>query len=273
MLPIHIQIQEATDFIRKRIKARPRHAVFLGTGLKDIVHGFELTARIPLREIPHFPPMTVGHMDDTLYLVEIDQVPVWILGGRLHYYEGYTMEQVAFPVRLLSMSGTEYFFLTNASGNVNPAMAAGDLLLLRDHINWSLPSPLIGENYPEWGNRYPEMIDVYSPEWNQRLLDFADQSGIRLDTGIYLGLTGPQLETPAEYRLFHHLGADMVGMSTVPEVIAAAHMNRRITALSILSNDASQSPTKNSTSFDSILSCIRSRKDDVTQLIRYWTTL
>lgn len=273
MSPIYLQVREATSYLQTRIKSLPEHAVILGSGLKDIVQEYDIVAEIPLPNIPHFPSMTVSHMDDTLYAVEIDRVPVWVLAGRLHYYEGYTMGQVTFPIRLLAEAGTGSFFLTNAAGNVNPEMKAGDILLIRDHINWSFPSPLIGHNHPQWGSRYPDMTAVYSHILNEKLLEFARRTGIQLETGVYLGLTGPQLETPAEYRLFHHLGADMVGMSTIPEAIVAAHMNRNITALSVLANDASASSAGNAPSIEMIIDCIQSRKEDVADLIRHWVTL
>ena len=273
MIPFHFRIWEAADFLQKRVKTTPRHAILLGTGLKDLPEDYDIKAQIPLHNIPHFPAMTVDHMDANLYVAVIDSAPVWILGGRLHYYEGYTMEQVTFPIRVLADAGTEFFFMTNAAGNVNPEFAAGELILFQDHINWSFPSPLIGENRPEWGERYPLMEDVYAPDVNQQLLKFARQRDIQLDTGVYLGLTGPQLETPAEYRLFRSLGADMVGMSTIPEVIVAAHMKRRITALSVLSNDASGNQVKHQPTVDSILETIHARKDDVAALINHWVSL
>lgn len=267
------QVYEAANFLKKQVGNCPRHAILLGTGLKDIVHNFKIYAAISLDEIPHFPQMTVNHMDAFLYVVEYDNVPAWILGGRLHYYEGYSMPEVTFPIRALAEAGTQSFFFTNAAGNVNPLFSAGDLILIRDHINWSFPSPLRGQNYTNWGTRYPEMIDIYDPIFNEMILDHARQSGIQLDTGIYLGLTGPQLETPAEYQLFHKLGADMVGMSTIPEVIVAAHMNRRITALSVLSNDAVNTPKKGSAEIKSIIGYIKDREMDVEKLIRYWLDL
>lgn len=267
------QVQDAADYLKKQVQNMPHHAIQLGTGLKDVIHNFKILAAIPLINIPHFPQMTVNHMDAFLYAVEYEKIPAWILGGRLHYYEGYTMQEVTFPIRILAEAGTKSFFFTNASGNVNPAFSAGNLLLIRDHINWSFPSPLLGQNNASWGGRYPDMIDIYDPVINERILHFAHRSNIQLDTGIYLGLTGPQLETPAEYRLFHQLGADMVGMSTIPEVIVAAHMNRRVTALSVLSNDAVDTPLKGSANIKTILDSIQGRKDDVVKLIRYWLEL
>lgn len=273
MIPFHFRIWESADFIRKQVQARPKHAIFLGTGLKDIAEEYPVLARISLRSIPHFPPMTVTHMDATLYAVLIDQTPAWVVGGRLHYYEGYSMNDVTFPLRMLAEAGVENFFLTNAAGNINPNFTAGDLVLIHDHINWSFPSPLTGENRPDWGERYPSMENVYAPAVNQALLEFARESGIPLQTGIYLGLTGPQLETSAEYRLFRTFGADMVGMSTIPEVIVAAHMKRRVTGLSVLSNDASGAHTPNHSTVDSMLEIIRSKKDEVASLIRFWVSL
>ncbi|HLT94914.1 MAG TPA: purine-nucleoside phosphorylase [Membranihabitans sp.] len=272
MIPFHFRIWEAADFIRKQINDVPRHAVFLGTGLKDITNEFEITNQIPLRSIPHFPTMTVKHMDATLYVALIRDVPTWIIGGRLHYYEGYSIEAVTFPVRMMADAGTEAFFFTNAAGNVNPEWRTGDLVLIHDHINWSFPSPLRGENRAEWGDRYPIMEDVYTPSINSNLLNFATQQGIRLHTGVYLGLTGPQLETTAEYRLFRKLGADMIGMSTIPEVIVAGHMKRHVTGLSVLSNDASGvqiSPAR----VEDMLKTIREKNKEVTALIRHWASL
>ncbi len=269
-MAINEQISKAANFLKSQVEEPPRHSILLGTGLKDIVKEFIIKFQIALHDIPHFPQMTVKHMDASLYLAEYQDIPVWILGGRLHYYEGYSMEEVTFPIRMLSEAGTESFFFTNAAGNVNPSFSAGHLVLINDHINWSFPSPLIGHNKEEWGPRYPEMTGIYHPKTIDKLLKFAGKSDIQLDTGIYLGLTGPQLETPAEYRLFHQLGADMVGMSTIPEVIVAAHMNRQITALSVLSNDAVDTPKKGSTDVQEILNHIKTRKDDVVKLIKYW---
>lgn len=269
-MAINEQIRKAANFLKTQIHKPPRHAILLGTGLKDIVKQFNIKFQIPLFDIPYFPTMTVKHMDASLYLAEHHGIPVWILGGRLHYYEGYTMNEVTFPIRMLTETGTESFFFTNAAGNVNPSFSAGHLVLINDHINWSFPSPLIGHNKDEWGPRYPAMTGIYQPTNIEKLLKFAEQSDIQLDTGVYLGLTGPQLETPSEYTLFRQMGADMVGMSTVPEVIVAAHMNRRITALSVLSNNAVGKPTKESTDVQQILNNIKRRKDDVTKFIKYW---
>ena len=183
------------------------------------------------------------------------------------------MEQVTFYIRVLAESGTQSFFFTNAAGNVNPSFSAGDMVLIRDHINWSFPSPLIGQNVKEWGQRYPEMIDIYDPDTNKSLINFAFKKSFQLDEGIYLGLTGPQLETPAEYKLFHQLGADMVGMSTIPEVIVAAHMRRKITALSVLSNDAVDLPEKGSSDISEFLKYIQRRHADILKLLHHWLEL
>lgn len=269
-MAINERIRKAAHFLNSQVEDPPLHTIVLGTGLKDIVNQFPIQFQIKLSEIPHFPKMTVGHMDATLYLAEHQGNLFWILGGRLHYYEGYTMEEVTFPIRLLAESGTESFFFTNAAGNVNPSFEAGHLVLISDHINWSFPSPLIGQNNNKWGPRYPAMIGIYHSESIDKLLRFAEKSSMQLDTGVYLGLTGPQLETPAEYRLFRQLGADMVGMSTIPEVIVAAHMDRRITALSVLSNDAVDTPKKESTDIAEILNHIRGRQGDVAELVKCW---
>lgn len=267
------ELNNAAEYLISHINQRPKHAIFLGTGLKELVFDFEIINTFSISDIPGFPAMTVKHMDARLYLVRCEDQFCWVIGGRLHLYEGYSMEEITFPVRLFAQSGVESFFFTNAAGNINPEFKTGDMVLLQDHINWSFPSPLIGPNNPEWGPRYPGMANRYHREINQYLLDFAHRSGIQLGVGTYLGLTGPQLETPAEYRLFHRLGADMVGMSTIPEVIVAAHMNRRITALSILSNDAVDLTDDSGTDVETILKNIEKRKNDVSQLFHRWMTL
>lgn len=269
-MAINERIRKAAHYLKSQVQELPRHTIVLGTGLKDITNQFSIKYQTKLSKIPHFPRMTVHHMDATLYLATHQGILFWILGGRLHYYEGYTMAEVTFPIRVLAETGTQSFFFTNAAGNVNPSFAAGNLVLIRDHINWSFPSPLIGPNNEKWGPRYPFMSEVYDPKFINMLLEFSEKSGLQLDTGVYLGVTGPQLETPAEYRLFRQLGADMVGMSTIPEVIIAAHMNRQITALSVLSNDAVDTPTEDSTDITEILNHIKSRIDDVAELIKYW---
>lgn len=178
-------------------------------------------------------------MDNDLYLATISNKLSWIIGGRIHHYEEYRDEKITFLIRLLAYGGCDRFLLTNASGSVDPQISKGSLVLIDDHINWSLPSPLIGENEATLGPRYPQMLDAYDEKYRKVLLKFAAHHHIQLHSGIYLGVSGPQLETKAEYQLFHKLGAHIIGMSTIPEVIAARHMNKSVTAPSMVSNDIS----------------------------------
>ncbi len=232
------RIQEAVDFIRSQSDFVPKMGLILGSGLGFLSQEVEAVATIPFSDIPHFPITSVsGHAGD-LVLGTISGLPVALLSGRVHLYEGWTPEQAVFPARVLRKLGAETLLVTNAAGGMNPDLKAGDLMLIKDHINGSGANPLVGQNIAELGPRFPDMTYTYTPALQTLAKEVAAAEGIDLKEGIYYMVMGPSYETPAEVRLFHRNGGDAVGMSTVPEVIAARHMGMDILAISCISNAA-----------------------------------
>lgn len=238
MLPLYDRITEAADFIRLRSDVRPRTAIILGTGLGDLTEDVNQSFAISYADIPHFPVSTVPGHKSQLVLGYIGNHPVAVLAGRFHYYEGYSMEQVTFGVRVMRALGCERLIVSNVSGSVQPHILAGDLVLLRDHINLMPDNPLRGPNDARLGPRFPDMSQAYDPALLARAEHIAAINGIRAHRGVYASLPGPNLETPAEYRYIHHIGADIVGMSSVPEVIVARHGGMSVCAISIVSNQS-----------------------------------
>lgn len=210
--------------------------MILGSGLGGLADHVEEPTRIPYAEIPHFAVSTVpGHVGE-LVLGKLDGLSVAVMRGRIHYYEGYSMQQITFPVRLMHALGASTLVVTNSCGGLNPAMQPGDMLLIEDHINFMGHNPLIGANEDRWGPRFPPMSRAYPLELRQLALEAAGSLGHKLHQGVYLALTGPSFETPAEIRAFQTLGADAVGMSTVPEVIVANHVGMKVLGLACVTN-------------------------------------
>jgi purine-nucleoside phosphorylase len=232
------KIKETTCFIENAVPGfKSEYAIILGSGLGEIFSGFKLVQRLPYRDIPNFPVSTVaGHSGELLFGMLEDRAVI-IMSGRFHYYEGYSMTEVVFPVRVLCRLGVKTLLITNAAGGVNPDFQVGDLVALKDHLNF-LPNPLIGKNLDEIGPRFPDMSATYDKELIRIAEDAAVVLGIPFHTGCYVGLTGPSFETPAEYQAYRMLGGDMIGMSTVPEVIAARHAGLRCFAVSVITNQA-----------------------------------
>lgn len=235
-LQLFDQIQEAVSFLKGKSSTQARFGLILGTGLSGLADDLTETTEIPYEDIPHFPASTVQSHRGKLIFGRLGGVPVVALAGRFHYYEGYSMEQVTFPVRVLKFLGIERIIISNASGSVNPAIEAGDIVFVRDHINFMAENPLRGHNDERLGPRFPDMLATYDRKLNAQALKLARKMGIPAHEGIYLGLPGPNLETPAEYQFFHRIGADLVGMSTVPEVLVAKHMELPIFVVSVVAN-------------------------------------
>jgi purine-nucleoside phosphorylase len=230
------KIKATANFIKERISARPETGIILGTGLGGLADEIEILDSLPYGEIPHFPVSTVdGHAGRLIY-GKLGNKEVLAMQGRFHYYEGYPMEEVTFPVRVLKLLGISRLFVSNASGGLNPEWHIGDIVLINDHINFFPEHPLRGKNETELGPRFPDMSKVY----DERLLNKAKLIGlefnINLKEGVYIGVQGPTFETPAEYRMFRVLGGDIIGMSTVPEVIVARQMGMRVFAISIITD-------------------------------------
>ena len=232
------QIQETVAAIRARFKERPALGLILGSGLGPYAETFEQRTTIPFEDLPHFPRSTVLGHSGNLVLGRAEGVPVAAMQGRVHFYEGYSMQEVVYPVRVLGALGIRQLIVTNAAGGINVGFRPGDLMLITDHINLMGSNPLIGPNIRELGDRFPDMSEPYDLALREKALKAAEGNTIRLREGVYLGLSGPSYETPAEIRMFRTLGADAVGMSTVPEVIAANHMGIRVLGISCITNMA-----------------------------------
>ncbi len=230
-------IREAAGAVRQRSAVEPRVAVILGTGLGSLAEEIQADAAVPYDEIPHFPVSTVETHAGRLILGTLAGTPVVAMQGRFHRYEGWTMEEVTFGVRVMKVLGAGTLVVSGACGGMNPLWSAGDLVLLDDQINLMGDNPLVGPNLDELGPRFPDMSEPYDRELQERAMEAALERGIRLRRGVYVAVTGPNLETRAEYRMLRRLGADVVGMSTVPEVIVARHMEMRVLGIVIITDE------------------------------------
>ena len=232
------KIYAAADYIKKMIGDRkPVAGIVLGSGLGKLADKIGNPIIVPYKDIPHFPASTaVGHKGNFI-AGELGGKFVVAMQGRFHYYEGYTMEYVTLPIRVMKVLGIEHLFVSNAAGGVNFGFKIGDLMIIKDHINL-LPNPLIGPNMEEFGPRFPDMTRPYSPQLIAAAKEIAAQEGIELKEGTYLASTGPTYETPAEYKYFRTIGADAVGMSTIPEVIVARHSSIPVFGISVITNEA-----------------------------------
>lgn len=232
------RLLKCREEIRKRTDFRPQVGIVLGSGLGGYADNMEISCEIPYREIPGFPVSTVQGHDGKFLFGYVKSTPVILMKGRVHYYEGYPMEDVVLPVRLMGLLGADTVILTNAAGGINRTFQAGDLMLITDHISIAVPNPLRGENIDELGTRFPDMSHVYDPELQEAAKKTAARQGISLREGIYVQCSGPSYETPAEIRMLGALGADAVGMSTVCEAIAARHMGMKVCGISCITNMA-----------------------------------
>jgi purine-nucleoside phosphorylase len=232
------QLTETVGFIRSKSKVKPKIGVTLGSGLGSFAKQVNIDVELPYKDIPHFMPPTVDGHHGKLILGTVKGIPIAVLQGRVHYYEGHSMDQVVYPTRVIAQLGIEQLILTNAAGGLSPGMRAGDLMIIKDHINLMGGNPLIGPNIAELGLRFPDMTSAYDVEMIRIAQDIMQTSGIRNHIGVYCALSGPTYETPAEIKFLQIIGANAVGMSTVPETIAARHMGVRVFGLSFISNPA-----------------------------------
>ena len=231
------KIQETSEFIKRRVNNKlPKTAIILGTGLGAVVDHINIEVEIPYSEIPNFPVSTVQGHKGRMIFGTLGNKYIMAMQGRFHYYEGYTMREVTFPVRVMKAIGVKTVFVSNAAGGMNPAFKVGDLMIITDHINVFPEHPLHGKNIDELGPRFPAMGEAYSKRLIQMARDIAKEKGIRLMEGVYVGTQGPTFETPAEYRYFWRIGGDAVGMSTVPEVIVARHGDMEVFGISVITD-------------------------------------
>ncbi len=230
------KLLKCLESVREKIKFQPKAAIVLGSGLGNFADQIEVVEELPYEEIEGFPVSTVPGHEGKFIFGYLGKVPVVCMKGRVHYYEGYPIGDVVLPTRLMKLMGAEILFLTNASGGVNDSFHAGDLMMITDHISCFVPNPLVGPNVDELGTRFPDMSNVYDKGLQEILRQTAKEYDIPMKEGVYMQLTGPSFESPAEIRMVRVLGADAVGMSTVVEAIAANHMGMRICGISCVCN-------------------------------------
>ena len=229
------RILETAEWLRTKMTTQPETAIILGTGLGELAKEIDKEQVIPYTEIPHFPVSTVEGHAGCLIFGKLGGKDILAMEGRFHYYEGYDMKQVTFPIRVMRELGIKTLFVSNAAGGTNPAFEIGDLMIITDQINFMPENPLRGANIPQ-GPRFPDMGHAYDPQLIQLADAIADEKGIKVQHGVYLATQGPTYETPSEYRMFARWGADAVGMSTVPEVIVARHCGIRCFGISIITD-------------------------------------
>ncbi len=229
------KIQETTNFIKNKITSLPDIGIILGTGLGGLVDEINITTSIEYQDIPNFPTSTVEGHSGKLIFGDLGNKRVIVMQGRFHFYEGYDIKEITLPVRVMKLLGINQLIVSNASGGVNPEYEIGDLMVIKDHINL-IPNPLIGENINHLGPRFPDMSEPYCKKMIKLIDSISLKNNIKIHKGVYVGVTGPTLETPAEYFYFRNIGGDTVGMSTVPEVIVARHMNIPCFAISVITD-------------------------------------
>ena len=229
-------LQETVAWLRPQIPEETKIGVILGTGLGDLANSITEKKEISYETIPHFPVSTVEGHSGKLIVGKLGGKPILAMQGRFHFYEGYDMKQVTYPVRVMQLLGFEYLFVSNAAGGMNSSFQVGDIMLIEDHINLFPEHPLRGKNHKELGVRFPDMSEAYNLNLRKLATSIAEENNIKLQFGTYVGTSGPTFETPAEYHYFKIIGGDAVGMSTVPEVIVACHGGMKVLAFSIITD-------------------------------------
>ncbi|MBQ5776572.1 MAG: purine-nucleoside phosphorylase [Bacteroidaceae bacterium] len=230
------KINQTAAYLKTMVSYRPETGIILGTGLGHLADEITDKIEIPYEQIPHFPLSTVEGHSGKLIFGKLGGKEVLAMQGRFHYYEGYDMKQVTFPVRVFKAMGVKTLFVSNAAGGMNPDFKVGDIMIITDHINLFPEHPLRGKNHEELGTRFPDMSEAYSPRLIAKANEIAERCGIKVQHGVYVGTSGPTFETPAEYRYFRRIGGDAVGMSTVPEVIVARHGEMEVFAISVITD-------------------------------------
>jgi len=229
-------IEEAYNYIKNKIGLTPQIGIILGTGLGALANEIEVEKSLDYKDIPHFPISTVESHSGKMIFGYLSSKPVVVMKGRFHYYEGYSMKQVTFPVRVMKMLGIQHLMLSNASGGLNPDYQVSDIMIIDDHINLFPENPLTGANLDNLGPRFPDMSEPYDQVLIEKAIKIGQENALKLQKGVYAAVTGPSLETRAEYKYIRNIGADTVGMSTIPEVIVARHMDLKVFAVSVITD-------------------------------------
>ncbi len=260
---------EAAEYLENRTDGfKPKIGIILGTGLGKLANDIDKISEIPYEDIPFFPLSTVEGHAGKLIIGYLESVPVVAMSGRFHYYEGYNSRQITFPVRVMKLLGVERLLISSAVGSVNSDMEAGDIVLIKDHINLQPENPLRGPNDSRFGVRFPDMKDAYDHVLNEKVMQIAINKGIRIHKGVYLALQGPNLETPAEYKFAHIIGADVIGMSTVPEVIVAKHVNLPVLVTTVVSNKCYPIEEIQETTIEDVLRVVSESESKLSGLVR-----
>ena len=266
---VSARVDETADFVRERVSSKPRVGVVLGSGLGAFADSLTELRKIPFAELPHIPPPRVlGHAGN-LCFGNVDDVPVVCMQGRVHYYEGHPLWQVVHGVRVMARLGVQAVLLTNAAGGIEASWSAGDLMIVSDHLNLMGVHPLLGPNDDALGTRFPDMTNAYDAGLRSKLRGVSEREKLPFREGVYAGLTGPSYETPAEVRMLRILGAQAVGMSTVPEVIALRHLRVPVAALSCITNLAA-GVTANELNHAEVEETARQRRGDLQRLLHGW---
>ncbi len=260
--------KKIADFILKGLDYKPEVGIVLGSGLGGLANNIVADKIISYEDIPDFPVSTVEGHDGKLIIGTLGNKKVVAMKGRFHYYEGYNMDMVTFPIRVMKFLGINFLFVSNAAGGMNPEFNVGDIMFIRDHINHFPVNPLVGVNNTELGPRFPDMSKTYSKELIQKAKEIAKNKNIPFQEGVYIGSTGPTLETPAEYKMFRIWGADATGMSTVPEVIVAHHMGIKCFGMSVITNTDKHSEEDGTTTHDEVQNVAETAEPKMTLLIK-----
>ena len=262
------KIDEATRFLKDNFINSADILIILGSGLGKLVEKFDIKKKIAYKDIPHFPVSTVPEHKGNLLFTQLGEKNIVFMQGRFHLYEGYDAKDVVFPVRVMQKLGVKFLFVSNAAGGVGEHLSVGDIMLIEDHINLTGANPLIGKNYDELGERFPDMSNAYDKNLRKRIGEIAKEKKIILKKGVYLWLKGPSLETNAEYKMVKILGGDVVGMSTVPEVIAAVHGGMKVAGFSIVTNKFDEKGMEeNRSSFKDVVSVANSAGEKLSGLL------
>lgn len=262
--------EDAAAWLRQQLPYLPKYGLTLGTGGGGSLDFMEETMRIPYGDIPHFIAPSVKSHQGSIILGMVGDTPLAVLAGRSHYYEGLSIQEIVHPVRTLGRLGCAGMIFTNAAGGLHPDQQAGDLVLLRDHINLIPDNPLRGQNDERLGPRFPDMSDAYDAAWRQLGMNAASRIPLRLLEGTYVSLPGPNMETPAEYTWLHRIGGDLVGMSTVPEVIAARHMGMKVAGLSVVSNVCYPPERIQATTVEMVIAAVNEAHGRLYLLLKEW---
>ncbi len=262
------KVKESIQYIQSVTDFRPKYGIVLGTGLGDLSEQITDTTEIDYRNIPHFPVSTVESHKGKLIFGYLNGHPIVAMAGRFHYYEGYTARELTFPIRVLKFLGIELLFISNVSGGVNPNYKAGDIIFVKDHIFLQPDNPLRGSNDERLGVRFPDMSNTYDKALIKAGLSVARENNIRAHEGVYICLQGPNLETPAEYVFAHKIGGDVVGMSTIPEVIVAKHSNLPVFVLSIVSNQSYPPEMIKETTIEDVIQMAKEVEPKMTLIVK-----